>query len=730
MKRQKNQKEKQLDMTKFVLKRTLLFLIDFIICVAAGVLAGIFSSVGKGIFYSVETVTYATLIGVVIQTFCMGILGGYKFVVKYSDIYYNARLIAIFFVSFIAELLIVGGVFGFRDGTVFSFLQVTLTFTAIVVSRFVYQYYVGVQGKNVLKKSVGTRVMIIGAGWTGRRVLTDLTREKEKYTPVCIIDDDPTKQKMVMEKVPIVGGSETIRENAVKYGAEKIVFAIPSAPTEVRNEIISECLATGLEVNILPCIGDLVAKADFLSLMRKVKLEDLLEREPVTFDVAELNDFINGKVCLVTGGGGSIGSELCRHIASYKPSKLIIADVYENSTFDINFELVDKFGGELDIQTEIVSVTDEEAMDKLIREERVQLIFHAAAHKHVPLMEHNPAEAIKNNVVGTWTIAKLAAKYKVEKVVMVSTDKAVNPTNVMGATKRFCEKIVEYWGTQTEDTKYSVTRFGNVLGSNGSVVHIFNKQIASGGPVKVTHPDIIRYFMTISEAVSLILQSSAFAKGGEVFVLDMGEPVKIVKLAENMIRLAGLRPYQDVKIDFTGLRPGEKLYEELLMSEEGLTRTPNKKIYIGNQSYIADPDLPRKYGELVSAAYTNDNEMVITALCAAVETYTPDARFHKWANDLCQTPNDAKSEKADKKARKAAKSASKANKKSKDCPLKNAAVSSTNEKSAEVQQSPDEKSEAQLSPDEKFAEAVTSPDKNKAEAAAGKTETRIEAAVE
>lgn len=604
-----------------------LFLIDLFTCFIAGVLAGIICEFERTSFPLPLTITYSTLIGATVFSIYTVIFSGYRFVVRYTDLFYNIRLVVAFVCSYITELLILGGLYGFTDGTVFTTLQTSFAFCAMVCGRFIYQFIVGVKGNKLQRTTGGPRVMIIGAGWTGKRVISDLIRDSERYTPVCIIDDDPEKQNMLMENVPIVGTTDTIEDNATKYNIQKIIFAIPSASITKRNEIMAHCFATGKEVNILPAMSDLVAKADLFSLIRKVKLEDLLEREQVTFEASEVGNFLRDKVCLVTGGGGSIGSELCRQIASFHPKKLLIADIYENSTFDLNLELFEQYGNDVCIQPEIINVTDKEAVDKLIREEGVQFIFHAAAHKHVPLMEHNPAEAIKNNVVGAWVVAEAAAKYKVEKMVMVSTDKAVNPTNVMGATKRFCEKIVEYWGTQTNDTKYSVTRFGNVLGSNGSVVHIFNRQIANGGPVRVTHPDIIRYFMTIPEAASLILQSAVYAKGGEVFVLDMGEPVKIVKLAQNMIRLAGFEPDKDIKIEFTGLRPGEKLFEELLMSEEGLQSTANKKIFIGNQSYIADSDLPNKYRVLVKAAHSDVNDNIIAALCSAVETYTPDTRY-------------------------------------------------------------------------------------------------------
>ncbi|MEG2540697.1 MAG: nucleoside-diphosphate sugar epimerase/dehydratase [Clostridia bacterium] len=609
------------------IKRFGLSVIDALICAISGIISGIAVFNGYDVFSKLSNEVYAVVIGTFMQIASMALFGGYRYVVKYSDIHYNVRLVCIALVNFMLEMLTIGGLYGFAPGALFSIIQTSLSFSAIIVTRFFYQFYVDFKDKKD-RINKGKRIMIIGAGWTGKRVLQDLSRSHEKYYPVCFIDDDPEKKNMIMDNVPIVGSCSSIEENVVKYSVDKIIFAIPSAKLEVRNEIISQCLSTGREVNILPNMEDLVAKADIMSFVRKVQIDDLLQRDEIKFETKDIENFIFDKVCLVTGGGGSIGSELCRQISSYSPKKLIILDIYENGAFDIVSELKEKYGDKLKVQVEIMSVTDEAVMDKLFAREKIDVIFHAAAHKHVPLMEHNPEESIKNNVVGTNIVAKLATKHKVKKVIMVSTDKAVNPTNVMGATKRFCEKIVGYYGAHTKDTVYAVVRFGNVLGSNGSVVHIFNRQIAAGGPVKVTDPEMIRYFMTIPEAVSLILQAGVFAGGGEVFVLDMGKPVKIQSLAENMIRLAGFVPNEEIKIEYTGLRPGEKLYEELLMSEEGMQKTPNNKIFIGNQSYISEEDVPAKYQQLVSAANTNDDSVVISALQSAVETYTPDKRFH------------------------------------------------------------------------------------------------------
>ena len=374
---------------------------------------------------------------------------------------------------------------------------------------------------------------------------------------------------------------------------------------------------------MIPYISELIFSdgEQLIAQAKEIKIEDLLGRNPIEFDRRKISGFIKDKVCMVTGGGGSIGSELVRQIAQYSPKQIIIVDIYENNAYDIQQELVLKYGGGLNLVTLISSVRDYDKMDTIFKEYRPQLVFHAAAHKHVPLMETVPEEAVKNNIFGTYNVANLAERYKVDKFVMISTDKAVNPTNVMGATKRACEMIIQHKAQTGTHTEFVTTRFGNVLGSNGSVIPLFRKQIESGNPVTVTHPDIIRYFMTIPEAVSLVLEAGAIAKGGEIFVLDMGAPVKITTLAENLIRMYGKVPYKDVPIIFTGLRPGEKLFEELLMDEEGLKSTDNKKIFIGNQIEIDGAEMLKKLERLREAAEANDSETTITLLADMVPTF-------------------------------------------------------------------------------------------------------------
>ncbi len=426
----------------------------------------------------------------------------------------------------------------------------------------------------------GRRVLIAGAGTSGAVILKEMQTSPyaEGYV-VCFVDDDKNKVGKILNGVPIAGKREDIPGLVEKYKVDEIYIAMPSAPAKDRKEIIEICRETGCRVKILPGIYQLLNGEVSVGKLREVEIEDLLGREPVRVNMDEILDYVRGKVVLVTGGGGSIGSELCRQIAGHQPKQLIVFDVYENNAYDLQQELKEKFPG-LNLVVLIGSVRNTHRVESVFEKYRPEIVYHAAAHKHVPLMEDSPNEAIKNNVFGTYKTAKAADKYGTKRFVLISTDKAVNPTNIMGASKRMCEMVVQMMNAKSK-TDFVAVRFGNVLGSNGSVIPLFKKQIEQGGPVTVTHPEIIRYFMTIPEAVSLVLQAGAYGKGGEIFVLDMGEPVKILDLAKNLIRLSGYEPDEDIPITFTGLRPGEKLYEELLMDEEGLQDTPNKLIHIG-----------------------------------------------------------------------------------------------------------------------------------------------------
>ncbi len=510
-----------------------------------------------------------------------------------------------------------------REPFGFEFSIIGMSFSAFVIVgiRLAYRVlYETIHKQN--NKPIGkTRTLIIGAGVCGRTALNEMIETNTPYIPVCMVDDNPAKIGRTIEGIKIYGPIPLVPELCRKFNIKMILFAIPSCETQVRNNILKMCSETECEVKIVPNITDLVQETSILHQAKDIKIEDLLGRDVVNFDNEDIANFVKDEVCLVTGGGGSIGSELCRQIAMYNPKKIIIADIYENNAYEIQQELLRK--GFKDLCVEISSVRDFNKMDKLFKKHSPTIVFHAAAHKHVPLMEDNPEEAIKNNCMGTLNIAMLSDRYNVKKMVLISTDKAVNPTNVMGASKRCCEMIVQYMAQQTTQTKFTAVRFGNVLGSNGSVIPLFRKQIESGGPVTVTHPDIIRYFMTIPEAVSLVLEAGTMAKGGDIFVLDMGSPVKITTLAENLIRVYGYEPYTEMPIKFTGLRPGEKLFEELLMSEEGLKSTASQKIFIGKQIQIDPETFIQKLSELKEAAIINDCEQVVEKLAEIVPTFNP-----------------------------------------------------------------------------------------------------------
>ncbi|MCQ2446067.1 MAG: polysaccharide biosynthesis protein [Clostridia bacterium] len=468
------------------------------------------------------------------------------------------------------------------------------------------------------------RTMLIGGGEAGLIILQEFINSKDsKNKVVCIIDDNKDKWKLRLDGVPVVGGRESIAEAAKKYEVEEIVFTIPSCIGSERREIISRCQNTGLPLKILPGLAQIANGDVTVSRLRKVEIEDLLGRDSVKVNMEEIGANIKGKTVLVTGGGGSIGSELCRQVAAREPGKLVIFDIYENNAYAIQQELLRKYGDALPLEVRIGSVRDAKRVDMLFEEFKPDIVYHAAAHKHVPLMEESPCEAIKNNVFGTYHVASAADRYGTDTFVMISTDKAVNPTNIMGASKRVCEMIVQTFAKKSVHTRFVAVRFGNVLGSNGSVIPLFRKQIEEGGPVTVTHKDIIRYFMTIPEAVSLVMQAGVYAKGGEIFVLDMGDPVRIDDLARNMIRLSGMEPDVDIKIVYTGLRPGEKLYEELLMSEEGMGTTANDLIFIGHPAEFSEDQLRLSLEALGMLCETNDQEGIIDAVTSLVTTYHP-----------------------------------------------------------------------------------------------------------
>lgn len=467
----------------------------------------------------------------------------------------------------------------------------------------------------------GKRILIAGAGSSGTIILKEMmTSRLVEGTVVCFVDDDKNKVGKFLNGVPIAGSRENIPQLVEKYKVDEIYIAMPSASAKERKGIIEICGETQCVIKILPGIYQLLNGDVSISKLRQVEIEDLLGREPIHVNLNEIMGYVSGKVILVTGGGGSIGSELCRQIAGHNPKQLIIFDIYENNAYDIQQELKNNYPG-LNLVVLIGSVRNTHRIESVFEKYRPDIVYHAAAHKHVPLMEDSPNEAIKNNVFGTYRTAVAAGKYGTKRFVLISTDKAVNPTNIMGASKRMCEMVIQMINHRY-DTEFVAVRFGNVLGSSGSVIPLFKKQIAAGGPVTVTHPDIIRYFMTIPEAVSLVLQAGAYAKGGEIFVLDMGEPVKILDMAKNLIRLSGYEPDVDIPIQFTGLRPGEKLYEELLMREEGLQDTPNKLIHIGRPIEFNEGEFDEQLKELYDIAY-QDTERIREVVCKMVPTYKP-----------------------------------------------------------------------------------------------------------
>ncbi len=526
----------------------------------------------------------------------------------------------------------------------------------LVAARFSYRFMIleSRRFKKYEHKEDVNRVMIVGAGDAGQMIFRSVLKNGSfGDRVVCFIDDNPNLVGRYFDGIPVVGTRDDILINVEKHKIDKIYVAMPSASREDVRDIINICSETNCEVKNLPDFYQYANSDITVEAMRRVSVEDLLGREPIKTEMTEVFSMIRGKVILVTGGGGSIGSELCRQIAAHEPKQLIILDIYENSAYSIQQELKEKFPS-LSLEVLIGSVRDSRRLDSLFKEYRPDIVYHAAAHKHVPLMEDSPCEAIKNNVIGTYKTAYAAMTYNCRRFVLISTDKAVNPTNIMGASKRLCEMVVQTFDKsikehKTDDiprlfthasendepslteipenvsTEFVAVRFGNVLGSNGSVVPLFKHQIEKGGPVTVTHPEIIRYFMTIPEAVSLVLLAGTYAKGGEIFVLDMGSPVKIDTLARNLIKLSGLKPDVDIKIEYTGLRPGEKLFEEKLMSEEGMRTTPNKLIHIGNPIPINADEFRTGLERLMAEAYGNSDD-IRRLVAQMVPTYKPSKK--------------------------------------------------------------------------------------------------------
>ncbi len=568
---------------KLIFRIILLVLMDMLIITAAGPLA---IYVRYNLFFEpqaiefIENIFQYLPVNLILTVIVFAVFRLYQGIWKYASASDLVNIILACLVSAVTQTVGMT-LMGLRFPRSYPFMYFAVLTAGISIFRFTYRIFAYFRQKQQgLIKEGKTNTMIVGAGEAGNTLLKELQNSKfVEQNVCCLVDDDPGKIGKYLRGVLVAGNRKDICRLAEEYHIDEIMIAIPSASHAEIQELLDICSQTSCKLKVLPGIYQLVNGEVSVSKLRNVEIEDLLGREPIDTQVESIMGFVSGKVVLVTGGGGSIGSELCRQIARHEPKQLVIFDIYENNAYDIQQELKRDYP-ELNLVVLIGSVRNTHRINGVFEKYHPQIVYHAAAHKHVPLMEDSPNEAIKNNVMGTYKTAQAADKYGVSRFVLISTDKAVNPTNIMGASKRLCEMVIQMMNNRSK-TEFVAVRFGNVLGSNGSVIPLFKKQIEEGGPVTVTHPDIIRYFMTIPEAVSLVLQAGARAKGGEIFVLDMGKPVKILDLALNLIRLSGLKPYEDIDIVFTGLRPGEKLYEELLMDEEGLQSTDNELIHIG-----------------------------------------------------------------------------------------------------------------------------------------------------
>ncbi|MCR5609936.1 MAG: polysaccharide biosynthesis protein [Lachnospiraceae bacterium] len=604
-------------------KKCILMLVDIIICMMVCMLSYLLTNVIGITDVGGKSFALAFVLLPVCMVLSMTITNSYNIILRYAGARDFIKCICGVVIAISAYCL--GDlVIGAYELFTFKMLASAIAGFIVVMSRVAYYNYCQDRRRQTQRHDK-KRTLIIGAGMACSTIINEM--KESNYYPVGVVDDDKQKLKREIESVKVLGTTDDIPKICEEYDIETILFAIPSCENQRRMDILHICSETNCQVKILPYLREIVEKDNLLFQAKTVSVDDLLGREPIVFDDDDAKNLIQDKVMLVNGGGGSIGSELCRQIAKNKPKKLIILDIYENNAYNIQQELVAEYGDNLDFCVEIASVRDYKKMELIYDKYRPDVVFHAAAHKHVPLMEDNPEEAVKNNVFGTLNCAKLADKYRVKTFVLISTDKAVNPTNIMGATKRICEMIMQYMAQKTSNTKFCAVRFGNVLGSNGSVIPLFNSQIENGGPVTVTHPDIIRYFMTIPEAVSLVLKAASMAKNSEIFVLDMGKPVKILDLAEKLIKLNGYIPNVNMKIEFTGLRPGEKLYEELLMEEEGLVKTSHNKIFVGKQIVVNASEFNRQLSILNEVSRNNETERIVKLISEIVTTYHPSNEF-------------------------------------------------------------------------------------------------------
>ena len=627
---------------KFKFRRAVLIIADICIIIVSGLIANSVSEL-MGMPIPIKSFLITVVSRVLCCHMCLVIFGAYSHLWRYFNKKdYTSCVIGV--TSGMAVETFMEYITHGKVAVTYTVLHWIIIIIGICLFRYMFRQTFIEIDKVSHNESNYKRTMIIGGGQACKMLLKELltindspTAKAVPFEPVCIIDDDRHKIGVQIQGIEVVGSSNEIPKYVKSMNIEQIIFAIPSAIEDERKRILDICSETKLPIKIIPFLSELMFNEQnktLISQIRNIKTEELLGRDPIKFDNKDIKAFISGKVCMVTGGGGSIGSELVRQIAKYNPEQIIIVDIYENNAYDIQQELVMQYKNNLNLVTLIASVRDYDRMNQIFTKYKPEIVFHAAAHKHVPLMEVSPMEAIKNNVMGTFNVATLAQFHNVKKFVMISTDKAVNPTNVMGASKRCCEMIVQYLAQRHECiTEFVTTRFGNVLGSNGSVIPLFKRQIENGLPVTVTHPDIIRYFMTIPEAVSLVMEAATIARGGEIFVLDMGQPVKIVTLAENLIRMYGKEPYKDVPIEFVGLRPGEKIKEELLMNEEGLQKTSNKLIFIGKQIKINEETFPAELHKLCDAAKENNEEIAIKALHEMVPTFTTPEEFNKINNN-------------------------------------------------------------------------------------------------
>ena len=580
--------------------KLLMFLIDICIIALSAVIANLLLTNKEVIFSATNLVTIknSVLIAIAVYEIYFIFLKVYKHITRFEN---GKDYFVYIFACLLAGITLAATRFILKidiNSVRKQILEAFITSVGIVATRIIIRFLMSLL---IQERDSGDgkryNVLIIGAGYAGRDIIKSIKQTmNEKYNIVGIIDDDKSKLNCSINGIEVIGNRNQIVNICKKKEVDEIFFAISKIDKKKKKEILEICQETGKKIRILPTTEDIIRNKNMYQNLREVDIEDILGRDPVKLDNKKIGTLIEGKTILITGAGGSIGSELCRQIIKYNPSRMVLFDIYENNLYDIELELKSTYK-HIEIDAIVGSVRDLKKLESVFEKYNPYLVFHAAAHKHVPLMENSPLEAIKNNVFGTYNVANCADKYKARKMILISTDKAVNPTNIMGATKRLCEMIIQV-KNKTSKTEYAAVRFGNVLGSNGSVVPLFKKQIAEGGPVTVTHKDIIRYFMTIPEAAQLVLQAMSYAKGGEIFVLDMGEPVKIYDLAVSLIKLSGYEPDVDIPIVFTGLRPGEKLYEELLMKEEGLQKTENKKIFIGEPTQLDEKDILEKLAKL------------------------------------------------------------------------------------------------------------------------------------